>query len=368
MKLFNKVLIFFVIVILSVMLSYYSFLSLSPEQARPLYLLAVLQLPQAHKIHFNRSGFAVSDRYTQFFSPQGIEIDPPISAEDFIELPLGFTIDKSSENYILINGKYIFRTDTVPFENVMYVNHYTMWDFEEFDDFLLLIKSTPEKYLVPYVFNLNTKTSVRLEAINELHYLNAAYNNLSRTFSILTLADDLPRPSSKVFHYSSEGALYGAFSPRMPLFFSIYRLQSEVVLIGTNRITCYNINGKISWDVDIPNAYRNIAVNGNGFLLIYLSQQTSGSLNSLLIMEDSQKHWLNLPWGLSSLHPFEDGFIGVERHRDIVVFDKRGNVSARFRPDADIYKLYWNRYFPRHIYILDRFNRLHVYTMDNPMN
>ncbi len=183
---------------------------------------------------------------------------------------------------------------------------------------------------------------------------------------MLSLSDQGLFPSTRVFHYNSENALYSALSQADSLYFNIYRIGSTFILVGANRVICYNTYGSRQWQFDIPNAYRHSNVSAGKYLWIYFYNSSAGFSNALRISEDARKEWFNLPHGMSSLQSFPGGFMGVLNHSEVLIFNDQGNLAARFDPGIDIDKMFWDRDLPDYLYLLDRFDRLFAYAFKEP--
>jgi len=368
MKPLRKFLLILFFILFSGFLTLFLYHYFSPERPKSLYSFGFIQLPNDFDIHFTKGSIAVSFPHTVFYSPEGIEIEPPFAAEDFINLPLGFSINKSTNNYLLINERYVFSTRETPFKMVWQSDDKIIKDIVEMEDFLLLVLEVPDNLLVPHIFNFDSKELTSLQGLVGSYFLDAAICDISDSFSILAFSDDGLFPSARVFHYNAKASLYGALAKRDSLYFNIYRLQSSFVLVGTDRIICYNTDGSKNWALDIPNAYRHSKVFTEDYLWLYFYYSPTGFLNALRISKDSSKEWFELPHGLSSLQSFSKGLIGVLNHEEIVVFDASGNLTAKFYPGIDIDKMYWDKDLPDNIYLLDRFDRLFAYTFFRPEN
>lgn len=368
MKPLRKFFLILFFVLLSGLLPLFLYYYFSPERPKPFYSLGFIQLPNEFDLHFTKRGLAVSFTHTVFYSPEGIEVEPPFAAEDFVNLPLGFSIDKSTDNYLLINESYIFSTRETPFKMVWQSDGEIIQDIVEMKDYLLLILKDRDNLLVPHIFDPNSKELTNLQGLIGSYFLDTAVCDKSSYFSVLAFSDDGLFPSARVFHYDTEASLHGALTQRDSLYFNIYRMQSSFVLVGANRIICYNTRGSKNWALDIPNAYRHDKVITGDYLWLYFYHSPTGFSNALRISADSSKEWFNLPHGLSSFQPFSDGMIGVLDHKVILVFNSDGELTARFDPGIDIDKIYWDKNLPDYIYLLDRFGRLFAHTFFEPAN
>lgn len=366
MKPIRKFLLILSFLLLSGLISLFLYFYFSPDRPKPLYSKGFIQLPNDFDIHFTKRGIAVSSPQTIFYSPEGFEIEPPFAAEDFINLPLGFSINKSTDNYVLINEKYIFSTAKAPFSMVWQSGDLIINDMIELDGILLLILKDQNNSLIPHIFNPDTKELTGLQGLVGSFYLDTALCKESGYFSVLTFSDEGLFPSARVFHFDNKAALYGALTQSDSLYFNIYKMQSLFVLVGSTRIICYNTDGTKNWAVDIPNAYRHSKVLAGGHMWLYFDYSPTGFSNTLRISKDASMEWYDLPHGLSSLQSYSDGIMGVLNHSEIVVFNSLGEMTARFKPGIDIDKLYWDKDLPDYIYILDRFGRLFTHTLSKP--
>jgi hypothetical protein len=366
MKPLRKFLLILFFVSLSGAISLFLYFYFSPERPKPLYSQDIIQLSDDFDIHFTRKGIAVSSPHTVFYSPEGAEIEPPFAAEDFINLPLGFSINSSTDNYLLINERYIFSTRETPFEMIWRSSDWIIRDIIEMDGTLLLVLKDQDNFLVPHIFDPATKELTSLQGLVGSFFLDAAICDESGFFSILAFSDEGLFPSARVFHFDNKASLYAALTQRDSLYFNIYKMQSAFVLVGTNRIICYNTDGSKNWALDIPNAYRHSKVLAGDYIWLYFYYSPTGFSNALRISKDASKEWFDLPHGLSSIQSYLDGLIAVLNHDEIIVLNSLGELTARFKPGIDIDKMYWDKYLADYIYLLDRFGRLFAYTLSNP--
>jgi hypothetical protein len=368
MKPLRKFLLILLFILLSGFISVFLYHFLSPERSKPLHSNGFIQLPNDFDIHFTKEGFSISFPHTVFYSPEGIEVEPPFAAEDFINLPLGFSITRSTDNYLLINERYIFSTTETPYKMIWQSDNKIIRDIIEVEDSLLLVLKDQDDFLIPHMLDPNTNELTNLQGLIGSYFIEAATCDESGSVSILAFSDDGLFPSARVFHYDSKGTLYGALTLKDSLYFSISRMQSSFVLVGSNRVICYNTDGDRNWALDIPNAYRHSKVFSGDYLWLYFTFSSTGFSNAMRIGKDSSKEWFNLPHGLSSLQSYSDGLIGVLNHNEIVVFNSSGELTARFEPGIDIDKMYWSKDLPGYIYIIDRYGRLSTHTFFEPTN
>ena len=368
MKPFRKFLLISFCLLLSASSAFTISYIFSPQRPKSLYGLASIKLPNDFDIHFTTEGIAVSLPHTIFYSPKGVEIEPPFDAEDFINLPLGFTINQSTDNYLLINYSFIYSTISAPFEKVWQSEDMLIWDMKEFEDFLLLVLKNQQNVLVPYIFNLDSKELTVLKGLTGTYFLNASRCELTGSFSVLAFSDDGLFPSTRVFHYDTNGTLYGALTIRDSLYHNIYRIGSNFVLVGASRVICYNVDGMKQWIYDIPNASQHSKVLADNKLWLYFYNSAAGFSSALRVDQTAQKKWSYLPNGLSSLQSYYEGFLGVLNHNEILVFDSDGNMTSKFDPNIDIARMFWNKDLPDYVYLLDLSGGLFVYTFDEPVN
>lgn len=368
MKPLKKFFLIIFFMLFSALLALFLHYFFSPERPKPLYPLGFIQLPNDSDIHFTKKGIAVSSPHTVYYSPEGLEIEPPFSEEDFINLPLGFSIDRSTNNHLLINERYIFNTQETPFRMVWQSDGKIIRDIIEMDDSLLLVLEDEDNLSMPHILDPESKELTSLQGLIGSYFLDAAVCDKSGSFSVLAFSDDGLFPSARVLHYDTKALLYGALTQSDALYFNIYRMQSSFVLVGSTQIICYNTNGSKNWTLDIPNAHRHNKVLAGDYLWLYFYYSPTGFSNALRISEDSSKEWINLPHGLSSLQSFSEGIIGVLDHKEILVFNSGGELTTRFDPGIDIHKMYWDKDLPNYIYLLDRFGRLYAYTFFKPAN
>jgi len=335
-------------------------------QTRPIYSQGYIQLSENFDIHFTDIGISVSSPQTIFYSPEGIEIEPPFAAEDFINLPLGFSINRSTENYLLIEQKYIFSTLETPYKLIWQSENTFIKDIIEIGEFLLLVIEEADNFFVPYILDHSSGELTNLQGLNATYFLDAAIHEETGSFSILAFSDDGLIPSTRIFHYNAGAALYGALTLRDSLYFDLYRLDSTYILVGSDRVVCYNTNGDEIWAIEVTDAYRHSKIFAGDHIFLYFEHSLINTPNTLRISRNASKEWFSLPHGLTSLQSYSQGLIGVLNDNEVVVFNSSGELAAKIKPEVDITKLFYDKDLPDFIFILDRFSRLFTYTLFQP--
>jgi len=326
-----------------------------------------ITLEEDEKIHFFKEGFAISGAFTQFYDLDGIPMTSPFSDETASNKQL--KINMSTPNYMLVDGKLIYRTSTTPFEKVYELDASTGSGIQEFSDYLVILIEDESNILIPKLFDLNQNVLLNIKDIDSLYYMDSDYDPENNSLSILALSLEASFPSSKVFNYINGGTtLYSVISSANEAYYKILRLPSHIILVGTHEMLCYNIDGTLQWSIknkEIKNY--TVLETDNGFIF-YFSYPIDNSgdgifFNALAINSDGSFKKLDYPRDLVDLQPYGNNLIGLRYGRNVVILDKNGSIKDEFYVSEDIVSLYYNKYHEHNLYLLDRDNQLHIYSI-----
>lgn len=324
-----------------------------------------IQLNDNSQIHFFKSGFAVSDHNTRFYSFDGKEISLPFTPQDMEFLGSSPVVTRSTPKYFLVNDRFIYNTSNTPFAMVYEIGtEYEGWDMRELDNMLLLVVKTTDNRLKPLLFRKGDSYAVNLDIIEYSHYLDASYYPSTEGLSVLTLVIDTPYPSTRVFHFASGSSPYGILSLNNNIFYKLYRTENTIVLVGIHQLMCYNIDGSFKWSINSPNCYIHQYVNLNNSLLLYFPETRINKANTLYVYDNGEKNLLEFPYGLTSLQAFKNQqLIALNKNNELVIINKNGNIVKRYALDIYPTKVYWTPFALNYVYIIDSNNLLHIYAL-----
>jgi len=323
------------------------------------------------ELHFFPEGFIVCGDLgspSRFYDWDGSDLLPPFKQDDLSAE--GGTIDiiARTENHIATSSNRIYNTQTVPF-NLIYENKdIYIWDMKEMgDQLMLLIQDGDELAVKPFLLVQNSDFLISLDGTGDSKYISADSSASGKELSLLTMSIDAPVPFSRVFKYVNRNELYGVLSLEDQLIYNIYRLKSNIVLIGINDILCYNIDGKLLWSVDNNSNGLFHAIPKSNNLLLYFPElrrigETNG--NAILIKDNGNYSIEQYPKYLTLMQPYKDGYIGVEYRNTIVFVRKNGKVIKKQRLTDPINELVVNPFNPDSIYVRTDDNTLQHYTTD----
>jgi len=327
---------------------------------------APITVNENERIHFYSDGFAVSGSFTRFYDHDGTPIASPFSNE--ISPTTQYKINMSTSNFMLVDEKAIYKTSVTPFEKIYELNEAVGYGIREFADYILILVKDESNIIIPKIYDLQNNVLSDFNELNSLYYMDSDYEAESKSLSVLALSLDASFPSSKVFNYMSGGnTLYSVVSVDNQSFFRLLRLPSNVILVGTHEIICYNIDGSIQWSIKNKNIKNcTIMEVDDGFVIYFLFKIDNNDdgvfFNALSISSDGSYKKLNFPLNLVNLQPYGKGYIGLRYGRNIIVLDKDGTIQQEYHVSEDIISLYCNEHYEKNIYLLDRDNQLHIYS------
>ncbi len=368
MKFPRWLIVFFIIITLVTIFIYITTFSKGHET---LYSspIAPIEVGTEGGIHFFKNGFAISHTDTKFYTFDGEEMGLPFTQQDLEDMENMPIINRSTNGYMLINNRFLYDSSDIPFRLIHKIEEDKEgWDIREFNEILLLITIMPSKELELQVFQNGNSSPTYIEGMNQSSYLDVSYDPSSKGLSVLAITRDTPQPATRVFHYLDGISPYGVLSLDDFLFYKIHRAGSHIILVGIHQLMCYNIDGSLEWSVNSPNCYvyQQAALDNN--LLLYFSQARFSKANTLYIKKNGEKNLLNFPDGLTSLQPYKNELLALDKNNDIVIINKTGNIDKRYSLDIFPSKIYWTDFSPHHIYILDNNSQLYIYSVSKSNN
>lgn len=327
-----------------------------------------ITLPKDSSLHFYKSGLAVcSATETVFYDLELQKTDSPIKKEDLASLQNNIRINISTKHYMLINDKYLFDTTASPFKLVYQFDGQPVWHIVEQEEngilvFLLNNNNIAEPFFLDQKFN----RLKRLGGMGETSCLDTSYQSYEREFSVLAISCETPFPSTKVFHYVNDAVPYGVLSIDNEFFYRVYRQPSQVILVGTRNILCYNEGGTLNWEIrNLSNhIHQQIYLSGQEILL-YFDSPLPGQMtnNTLVVYEQGKFQYKELPRFITRLQVCGSNIIGIEKKYHIIQLNNKCIVENRSKVDYEIKDLYWTEYQPQYIYVVSDSNQLYIYSL-----
>jgi len=361
-----KLNLFLLLIILSSALLFYFNSIFQMQTITSLEEVNSRQISSPYNLNFLQKNLSISFPHTVFFSPDLLEIEPPFAAEDFVSLPLGFSITYATPNYILINNRYIFDTFDTPYTFFWESADAEILKMLETADSLLLVLENSEDSLFPKLVLKDSASTIIFPELESSFFVDAAFCKTTGNLSILVLSDDGLFPSSRVLRFDPSGRLLGATTLENSLYYKIFTFEDSFVLVGLDNIVCYNITGNEKWRFRIPDALSHTEIKLGNTQMLYFYNTPLSFPNTLEISQDGEHKVRSLPRALSSLQVFNEGFIGVSANREIVSFRKDGEVTSKIDLGKSVEHLYWNNYNPKFLYLTDYDGRLFVYSLVPP--
>jgi len=323
-----------------------------------------IQLDDNAKIHFFRNGIAVTSDDTSFYTYDGTELSLPFTQQDIENMGNIPIINKSTDNYALINNRYIYNTYAIPFEMIYEIpGDFDGWDIKEFGDLLLIVLKDSSDQLKLQLLKKGNNIPADLSGMEHSSFLDASYSDVNKLISILTIATDTPNPSTRVFHFTGGNSPYGVLSLDDIALYKIYSTQDRIVLIGIHQIMCYNIDGSHIWTLHGPNSCIHRQANFKNDMLLYFNNARYNKANAIYINEKGEMETKEFPNGLTSVQTYKNEYIIALEKNNIVIVDKNGYIQKRYNLDISPAKLYWTAYSPNNIYVVDKNNLLHTYVL-----
>ena len=323
-----------------------------------------IQLDDNAKMHFFRNGFAVTSGDTKFFTYDGAEMSLPFAQQDLENMGVQPIINMSTDNYVLVNNRYIYSTSKIPFELVYEIpEEFDGWDIKELDDMLLFVLKDSNNQLKPQLLKKGDYIPADLSGMEHSSFLDASYGYSNKLISILTIATDTPNPSTRVFYFADGNSPFGVLSLDDAAFYKIYNVQNRIALIGIHQIMCYNIDGSLMWSLHGPNSYIHQHAGINSELLLYFNKARFNKANAVYINENGDMETMVFPSGLTSIQAYKDGYILALDKRNIAVISRKGSIDRRYALNISPTRLYWTPFSPNNMYVIDRNNLLHTYIL-----
>ena len=329
---------------------------------------------EGEEIHFFSSGFVITDKESsRFYDYEGKPITPPLNDEnentEFSkeEIPIevareneetkivdneAIIINDSTDNYMIINDKYLYNTSKTPFEFVLEAPQNKAWAIYEFDDSLLIISKSGDDSLEPYIMQKSNNGLYKIDGLEDLAFIDGDYCSNMKALSIIALNANNPFPSTQILHFSNINELYGVLSIDDDIFYNIYRYESFFVVVGLHKIRCYDLAGKLNWEIKIPHSYDNELLTLKDELALYFNNvYIENKNNTIIVTNNGDYKFVALPRGLHHLKKYNTGYIGILDKKTIVKLNSRGDIDKKYEMDTDIDDIYWTPYASDNIYI-----------------
>jgi len=353
------------VIMLAVIFITYKYYSISTAETMSHIIHEPILLNEKDKIHFFKDGFVISGSSSRFFKPDGTAMPSPIPGQaDTISQHI---VNMSTPSFMLLDGKSIFKTLNTPFEKLYELDIDTGYGIKEFDDYIVILALDETGILVPKLYDLKQNILLDIRDIESLYYMDSAFDSESNSLSILALSLDTPFPSSKVFNYTGGGTTLFSVISIKESYFKILRIPSHVILVGTHEILCYNIDGTLQWSIENKKINScTIVENESGYMFYFPQPIDNGDnvfFNALKINSDGTYNKLDFPKNLVDLQPYKNSFIALHNGRNILVLNESGTIEQEFYITEDIISLYYSKYHKDYLYLLDRDNQLHIYSI-----
>lgn len=315
-------------------------------------------------LHFFCSGFAVTNgEDSQFYDYIGNPIDAPLGEKNRDSWHESIIVTHSTDNYIIINNKYLYNTTKIPFELVLESPQDEAWDVKEFDNTLLLIAKANDGKLEPYIIQKSNNALYRIDDLGDLAYIDGDYCHTSDAFSVIALDKDNPFPSTKILHFVDTNVPYGVLTVDDEIFYRIYRYKDFFITMGLHNIRCYNMIGELQWEKRVPNIFDHQLLTVNKDMALYFNNvYIEDKNNTMIITEEGEYDFTSLPRGIHHLTRYNSHYIGVLDKNTIVVLSSRGTIAEKYEMDTEIYGIYWTPYSPETIF-LDTGDAISIYTI-----
>ncbi|HZJ83491.1 MAG TPA: hypothetical protein VFD57_06755 [Clostridia bacterium] len=323
-----------------------------------------IDFEQGDKIIFHDYGFAITGEHTRYYDLKGIETSCPFRIDGVT--PDGIKVDAITDNHMLLNGSIVYRVNQSDLQELFEIDS-PIIGIDEFDDQIFLIVKDEDEFLQLKCYDEESDELHDFELGESLHYIDFTYDDLDSSLSILALDINAPFPSSKILNYNEDFLLQGVISTIDEILYKAFRSPTEVLLFGTNRLICYNIEGDIQWEIESNSINDYQAVESDSQLLIYFDTLIRGyeeqpPFNTIAFSKKGELVMGNLPSHLSKVIPYKDKFIAQQHGKRLLVINKDFKSEQEYYIDY-MEDMHWNERFPDNFYIVKQEGTLEVYSI-----
>ena len=300
-------------------------------------------------ITFFESGFAVTrENKSSFYDYSGKPVDIPFEDENGSNIT--GTITDSTDNYIVVDNKYLYNTTSIPFKFILDFLRETAWAIEEFDNGLLLVAKAGDMLDV-YILKGKDYSLDKVENMDDLSYITSSFAPSSDAFSIITIDSMSPAPSNKILHFLDAHSPYGVLDVGNEMYYKIFRQEDFFTLLGLHWIKCYDMIGTLRWEKNIPHVLEAQVLNlGKDLVLYFNNRYIEDRNNALAITHKGEANLLAMERGLHHLTRYKSHYIGVRERNNIIILGSRGDVAEEYKIDIDVDGIYWTHFSPETVF------------------
>lgn len=321
-----------------------------------------VQISDEASIHFFNDGFVTGGEAISFYDINGAPVDPPFNEQEMSSMG-GITINASTRDYFLINNRYIYDTSETPFRLIYELTEKNATGIKQYPGFLLLSVADENGNIKPCILKIGDKVLVEYDMATEsFHYINESYNEKGDILSIMGIDISASFPKSNIMYYENFNTLRGVLGVDDQILYRVFQMPSRVILVGIQGLMCYNVDGTQEWTYSCHGIHKGTYFFDDSNLFIYSDKAFENGYNCINIDEDGVRTLLEFPEGISDLHRYGNGFIGVRYGRDVVFINKSGQVLNTHRIDDGIRHLFFPGYSSDRFYLLDDKDLIKVYT------
>lgn len=322
-------------------------------------------------IHFYKDGIILSDSSHRFYNWNGKEAEAPFPDDFNPENPFG--IFMSTKSTIATDNGIIFDITNSPFKKIYDNSDITFLDIKDYGEFLLVLTKGAGSSTTPYLLVKGSDFLLSIDGLGTTHYLASDCHIETKELSILSLNVDNPLPETHVFHYKNMNQPYGLLSIDDTIVYNINRLKDKVILICSNEVLCYNIEGDNSpvWKVKKARNSSFQTIKTADSLVIYFNDtylNNSNEYNAVFINNKGEYELKSLPRFMSGFQSFRGGFVGLEYDNTIILLDKRGRVLSKNRLPMSVKSLHATEYNTNAFYCITNDLQLIMLTTEKERN
>ena len=354
---FRRMLAFLLVLTISIAM-YLTMRHMAQSTLQPLEDYPRINLQDGQGIHLSRFGWMRTGLNPLFYDWYGNNIEPDQSVQSVIS---------ATEHYFAADGGRIFGTKSLPFDLIYENDGLSIAGLYEFEGFLLVLARDidAEHPAKPYLLMEDSSFLLPLDGLGSTHFLSADAQMGSREFSLLAFSFDTPAVTSRIFHYDSFQRHHGLISLDAMLIVDLYRIQDYIILVGNDRVLCYNMNGILNWEIRLQKQLTPTVIKGADQVLLYyrepLSREDRDS-NVIRIQGGSEPTLLDFPMNLSHMQLYKRGYMGIEYNHTLVFLDRQGRVTGRQPLEEAVRWAGWSEHQPELVFVITTDHTLKVYT------
>lgn len=317
-----------------------------------------IQLQPDQSIHLYAHGWILTGPSPRFYDWSGKQMEPAQNIQWVLS---------ATQHHFAADGGRIFSTKHLPFDLIYENDGLTITGLYEFDGSLLVLARgfDTDHPATPYLLMEGSSFLLPLDGLASTHFLSADAFPGSKEFSLLTISLDTPSVTSRVFHYDSFQRHHGLISLEGIFLYDIHRMQNNVVLVGNDRVLCYNMKGVLMWEHTLQKQLSPTVIRGTDYLLLYYREpiaQKDQDRNVIRFQNAEEPVLLSFHKHLSAVQHYKRGYMGIEYNHTLVFLDRQGRIMGRQPLEEAVLWAGWSAYQPDLVFVITKDHTMKAYT------